>query len=338
MVYVLCLSFSDFRMETMNKVYPLINKLRKKIKQSSGCSYLYNYFDDLVHELDSLERDEISEDLSMAIESLIEDYAIDCEYNTFGSANWVRYSARCFYCADYLTRYLPEPLQNKKVAFLNLYFISLTEAGVAPILPKEIIDKYITIGLKSKAPCKIYDNLIKKAIRESERFRVWDANDVGLALSYLQSADGLLRTYISNYSDYTFLKQWVPILNTKRLANIWYEYPDSANYRHSNIYTREAISKYLDEMLDIHLSIIELWYSNNPQEMIDKLDMEDLIEALEVCDDEDFEKILRHVVTLPYNNKVERILEHFTNDDESWVANLSFNLLKSYNLQTILKP
>lgn len=314
----------------MNNVILLINKLRKKIKSSSGCSYLYEYFDDLVCELDSIGKYKIPQDVSIALLSLIQDYVADCMYNTYGSANWVRYSARCFYCADYLTRYLQEPLQQMADASLSDYFIRLTKAMVAPVLPQEVIDKYIEKRIKSKTPDEIYDQLIRIAIGESNTYRIWDANEVNLALEYLRSANRLIHQYINLFSDYTSLKDWVPLLNTKHLVKIWYEYPDSANYRHSGQYTRDAVSEYLDEMLDIHLSIIELWYSNNPQEMIDKLELGDLIEALEVYEDEDFEKTLRHMVTLPYSNKVKGILEHFTHDDESWVVNLSINLLKSY--------
>ncbi len=317
------------KMKEMNKVYLIIEKLRKKIKSSSGCSYLYNYFDELVRELDLIGKDGISHNMSMALQSLIEDYAADSLYNTHSSANWGRYSARCFYCADYLTRYLEGTLLQEADVSLNVYFARLIEAGVAPILPNEIIDKYIEVEIKSKKTQDVYDTLIKKAIGGSQMYRTWDANEVNLALVYLRSASRLITQYISLYSDYTLLKEWVPLLNTKRLVNIWYEYPDSANYRHSGRYTREAVSKYLDEMLSLHLSIIKLWYSINPQEMIDRLELEDLIEILEVCDDEDFEKTLRHVVSLPYTNKIESVLEHFTHD-EAWVVNLSSNLLENY--------
>ena len=316
-------------METIH-LYTLINKLRKRIKYSPGCDYLYGYFNDLVHELDLLEKDKMPVEMLRAIEQLIGDYAADCIYNTFASANWVRYSARCFYCADYLTRYLDEHLLQQTDVYLTEYFMCLTNAGVAPVLPKEIIDKYIEKEIKSKTPREIYDKLVNKAIDGCQTYRIWDANEVNLALEYLRSASRLITQYISLYSDYTLLKDWIPLMNIKRSVNIWYEYPDSANYRHSGRYTREAVSKYLDEMLDILLSIIDLWYSNNPQELIDKLYLEDIIEMLEVYEDEGFVKILRYMVTLPYSNKVERILEHFTHDDEPWVSNLSRNLLICY--------
>jgi len=314
----------------MNEVINKIGRLRKKIWKSSGCSYLYSYFDELVHELDLIEKDKIPTEVSTELRSLIRDYAADSIYNTHSSANWVRYSARCFFCADHLTKYLTEPLQQTAITFLEEYFQRLTEAGVAPVLPNDVLVKWINIGKNSKAPIELYDILIKKAIGGGNRFRLWNSSEVGLALQYLRSLDCLIHRYISLFSDYTLLKVWVPSMNTTKLADIWYDYPDSHDFRHSGRYTREAVSKYLDEMLDIHLSIIELWYWNNPMEMIEELPLDDLIEALEVYDDDPFEKTLRHMVTLPHHEKVEKVLEHFAADDESWIVNLSRNLLNSY--------
>lgn len=317
-------------MGIMNEVINIIGGLKKKIRNSSGCSYLYSYFDDLVHELDLFEKNKIPTEVLMELLSLIRDYAADSIYDTHSSANWVRYSARCFYCADYLMKYLTDPLQQTAITSLEEYFHRLTEAGVAPVLPNDVVVKYIEIGKKSNAPIELYDYLIKKAIDGGKRFRLWNASEVGLALQYLRSVDWLIHQYISIFSDCTMLKVWVPLMNTTKLADVWYEYPDSHEYRHFDRYARAAVSRYLDEMLDIHLSIIELWYWNNPQEMIDELPLDDLIEALEVYDDDEFEKTLRHMVTLPYHEKIEKILDHFTDDDEHWIVNLSINLLNNY--------
>ena len=314
-------------------IVSMIEKLRKRIRQSSGCGYLYHYFDDLVRELESLEKDKMPTEVSTALQSLIQDYAADCIYNTHSSANWVRYSARCFYCADYLMRYLPEPLRQTMESSLNGYFLRLTKAGVAPVLPEDVLDKYIEMNLKTKVALEVYDNLIKQAIDGSNRFRIWDDGEVGLALLYLRSVSRLIHQYISIHQDYTMLKVWVPLLRTKWLAKVWYEYPDGRYYCRADRYIIEAVSRYLDEMLEIHLSIIGLWYWNSPQEMIENLELDDLIEVLEVSDDEEFEKTLRHMVTLPFNDKVERILEHFTHDDESWIVDLSFSLLEKYKLK-----
>ena len=62
----------------------------------------------------------------------------------------------------------------------------------------------------------------------------------------------------------------------------------------------------------------------------DTLPLNDLIEILEVEEDDEFTKILNHMVTFPYNDKVEGILKHFEHDDEQWIVDLSIQLLSRY--------
>ena len=64
--------------------------------------------------------------------------------------------------------------------------------------------------------------------------------------------------------------------------------------------------------------------------MINTYSQKELIEILEVTDDDEFEKILRHAVTLPVNDKIKNVLEHFTKDDESHVISLAYELLRNY--------
>lgn len=84
-------------------------------------------------------------------------------------------------------------------------------------------------------------------------------------------------------------------------------------------------------MLDIHLKLISDWYRQNPQELISTFSQEAQIEILEVIDDDEFEKILRHAVTLPVNDKIKSILEHFIKDDESHIVCLACELLQNYD-------
>ena len=127
------------------------------------------------------------------------------------------------------------------------------------------------------------------------------------------------------------LKVWIPLLNSVRLADFWYKYPDSPNYNHTGSREREFIVKCSDELLDIHLRLFSEWYWQNPQELIDNYTQRDIIEILEVLDDEDFERILRHAVTLPVNDKIKSILEHFIKDDESHIVCLACELLQNYD-------
>lgn len=318
----------------MNNTINKIRKVKKRIKTSPGCKYLYSQFDDLVKDLNSFMVGELPEEVSAELCSLIHDYAHDSTYNTYASANWVRYSARCFYCADFLVHFLTEPSQKVAEELLNGVFLKLVEYRIAPIIQQDTLTKYIERNISPAKPIDLYDNLIRIAINEKLRCRLWCASEVSLSLSYNQSICWLIQRYVKTYSDYSRLKIWIPLLNTKELAKIWYEYPDSANYKHSGEYTREYVERCLDNILEIHLSLIKLWYWYNSQEMLDVLSLEDLIEALEVYDDDDFEKILRHMVTLPFNEKVYGILKHFTNDDESWIINLSNELLCQYGNET----
>lgn len=311
----------------MSIIIPTINRISKKIKTSSGYSYLYKYFDELVEMLQATETLSSSEIASLR--GLIQDYAADSIYNNYASANWMRYSARCFYCADYLVRFLgTKPYQDGMESLLNSYFKDLVEHGVAPIIPQETLDKYI--DKNSEDFRKLYDTLIKKANDECGKCRYWQGNDISLARAYTKSIDRLIRYYIKRYEDKTVLKEWIPILNTVRLADFWYEYPDSANYKHTRPYERQFIEECSDEMLEIHLKLISEWYWLNPQELINTYSQEELIEILEVTDDDEFEKILRHAVTLPKNDKTKGVLEHFIEDDETHIARLARELLLHY--------
>ena len=79
---------------------------------------------------------------------------------------------------------------------------------------------------------------------------------------------------------------------------------------------------------EIHLGLISEWYWRNPQELTSTYSQEELIEILEVTGDNEFEKILRHAVTLPVNDKIKNVLEHFIEDDESHIVSLACELLK----------
>ena len=311
----------------MSNIILTINRISKKINKSSGCSYLYKYFDELVEMLQDAETLSASEIASLR--GLIQDYAADSIYNNYASANWMRYSARCFYCADYLVRFIGnQPNQEGMENLLNLYFKDLVNHGVAPIISQEILDKYI--DKNSENTRELYANLIKKANDECEKCRYWQGNDISLARAYTKSVDRLIRNYIKRCEDVTVLKEWIPLLNTVRLADFWYKYPDSANYNHTRPRERQFIEECSDEMLEIHLRLISEWYWLNPLEVISTYSQKELIEILEVTDDDEFEKILRHAVTLPQNDKIKNVLEHFIDDDETHIVSLARELLQNY--------
>lgn len=312
----------------MSNITIAINRISRKIEKSSGYSYLYEYFDELV---EMLKNAETLDTLELAsLRGLIQDYASESIYNNYASANWMRYSARCFYCGDLLIQFLSNPAERDGMeGFLNSYFNDLVEHGVAPIIQQETLDKYI--AKNADDPRKLYSTLVKKANDECGKCRYWQGNDISLALSYTNSVERIIRDYIQKYDDMTVLKEWIPLLNTVRLADFWYKYPDSANYDHTWPREREFIVKCSDEMLDIHLRLISEWYWQNPQELIDTYKQREIIETLEVTEDDEFEKILRHAVTLPVNEKVKGVFEHFVEDDECHIVRLARELLQNYD-------
>lgn len=314
----------------MSDLMTLIKRITKKINNSSGCSYLYRYFDELIAFLDSIPREKLTEEELDGLADLISDFAYESTYNNFASANWMRYSARSFYCADYLIRYLPDKQQDAQMRYLNLYFLDLMESGVAPIIQQEVFDKYFQANLAQDNKTELYGKMISKAMSECLRCRLRRAEEVTLAHRYTEAADRILRDYITRYNDLSPLRDWIPMFRTQYFADFWYEYPDSLNYTYSSAYERQVVQESMDEMLDIHLRLHYLWYSHNANEMIDSLSSDYLIDILEVYHDNEFGKTLRHMASLTFNEKVKQILEHFADDDEYAVSRLSRQLLENY--------
>lgn len=314
----------------MSDLMTLVKRITKKIKNSSGCSYLYRYFDELIAFLDSIPREKLTEEELDGLADLISDFAYESIYNNFASANWMRYSARSFYCADYLIRYLPDKQQDAQMRYLNLYFLDLMESGVAPIIQQEVFDKYFQANLAQDNKIELYGKIINRAMSECLRCRLRRAEEVTLAHSYTEAADRILRDYITRYNDLSPLRDWIPMFRTQYFADFWYEYPGSENYAYSSDYERRVVQKSMDTILDINLKLHYLWYSHNANEMISNLSSDYLIDILEVYDDNEFEKTLRHMASLTFNEKVKQILEHFADDDEYAVSRLSRQLLENY--------
>lgn len=312
----------------MDKLLIVINRLRRNIRNSPGCEYLYSRFDDLVEMLES--KMKLTDQESVLLSELIRDYAVDSRYNNYTSPNWMRYSAICFYCADRLAKYMVGIHKVSIQKMLNRYFFELIDSRVAPIVQQEVLYKYLQMHAIPSNSQKLYGVLISKAIDECSICRYWKEDDVSLAWTYTQSAYSLVMDYLKIHSDYSVLKEWIPLFDTVALANYWYEYPDSCNYNHTRPCERQRIIEILDKMLDIHLKLLSFWYWHSPQELVDTLSLNYLIEILEVEEDEEFTKILHHMVTLPKNEKVEGILKHFEHDDELWIVELSKRLLDHY--------
>lgn len=144
----------------------------------------------------------------------------------------------------------------------------------------------------------------------------------------------MIMDYISKFDDTSCLKEWIPRLDTPRLANIWSKFPDDIirnQSRHQHMI--ERIENYLDKSLELHLRLWDSWFKVNPKEVLDHNDAEILIEVLEVSEDDSFIEIMNKLIEIPYNDKGLKILIHFKNDDEDWIVRFSNNLLYKYETE-----
>lgn len=314
----------------MSDITIQIAKIRTRIRKSSGCSYLYKYFDELVESLNQRKK-ELSKNESSELTNLIEDFAQDSRYNNYASANWMRYSARCFYCADILVKYIPNDKERTAEEYLlNQYFLELVENGVAPIISQETFDKYLLRNIEIGSVKGLYNQIIRTAISECYKCRLRIGNEISLALAYTKAVDKLIRDYVEKYNDYSMLKEWFPSMRTKSIANFCYEYPDSTNFYHTRTHESNVVIETSDKILDVHLKLLSMWYWHNPLEVLDNLPIDDFIEVLEFSEDSEFEKILKNLISLPFDKRVEHVLKHFCSDDEIWVVKLSNDLLQQY--------
>lgn len=318
----------------MDNLIKHINSLYNKIHNSSGCNYLYSDFDELVNELE-IKKDKLTIDGVMSLIFLIRNLVSETRYNNC-SVN----SARSFYCADYLIRYLPKDWKSRTELVLNYLFRELIKGEVAAIIPKEVFNKYLDKNLTDENYANYYDTILTNTILASIRGMTWSDNEMSLALSHTEAASRLIKDYIEKYNDYSYLKKWIPLLKTRYLADVLYEYLNCKKRRYANWYVEDPMEEILAKMLNIHLELLNLWAWHNPEEMINSFSQEELIEILEFYDDKELENTVKHLLTIPLNEKIKGGSEHYINDDEKWVVRLSQILLKTYKayaLETSIK-
>ena len=86
----------------------------------------------------------------------------------------------------------------------------------------------------------------------------------------------------------------------------------------------EGITRYCPVLDALNLSTL------SDEELLDEA-LGSCVIDIEEDDDDEFEKILRHAVTLPVNDKIKNILEHFIEDDETYIVCLARELLQNYD-------
>ena len=314
----------------MSEVLNQIAKVSTKIERSPNCGYLYQYFDELVALLETNKVEGLSQVVTRRLKGLIQDMASESTYNNFASANWMRYSARSFYCADYLVRYLPEDQHEFFYSYLNGFFVDLMETGVAPIIEKDVFERYYKMNFAEGDLVKTYDKLIVKAVDECNKSRLWSADEVSLALDYTKSIDRMIRAYVKQSGDYSMLKEWVPKLRISHVTKYRNGYPDSTWYGHAGKIEREVVMTSLNKMVQTQGYLYSLWYWRSPEELIDTLSIEELRDTFEAFDDRMFDDILCNMAELPYSCKVKDLLVHFAGHNDRVTAGLARQLLDSY--------
>ncbi len=317
----------------MNETLKLsLQRIRRKIDKSSGYGYLYHYFDNMVKLLKEWQLSNPNDEDNDELINTIFKYKSECDYCKYNSPGWFKYAARCFYCADYLVQFignksLHDCLENE----LSSTFDMLIDSESISFVEDSLFDKYC---LKEHNGTSVRDNYIRainKAIYTAHLHHPLKSDVEHMAYCGCKFAYKRVLKYIEKYEDFSYLKKWIPGLSTPHLADIWYRFPEHYIHdqsRHSHMIA--SIERYLNDSLELHLKLWELWYDHDREEILEVVDSDTLIEVLEVLDDVPFNRLLNGLAQFPANEKVITILEHFTHDDEVWVVNLSRELLKSH--------
>lgn len=310
-----------------------LRKMRKRIDTSSGCGYLYHHFDDLVKELEIwTERNPQDENVEELIET-IEAFSCECGFCTRYTYGWQQYAARSLYCADYLLKFVKDASKRNQLEdMLLIKFDRIMDSGAIIFVEGKLLQKYL---LHEAGKCnhqRNYQRIIKQATESACSHHPVEEDVEYVAFKSSKLASQWIREYLDRFGDYSLLKKWIPAMDTVRLADIWYNFPDRHIRSRAPRFVRmiESIEKYLDDSLEIHLQLWNLWFEHDKQEVLETVRAEDLIEILEVTEDKDFCRIMNELVKIPGNEKVREIMEHFAEDDEDWIVSLSKRLLRMY--------
>lgn len=318
----------------MNKELKMtLQRIRKKIDNSSGCGYLYHHFDNMCSLLDEWKNTEPNDlDIQELIETL-ESYSYECRYcNYNNSLGWLKYSARSFYCADYLLKFIPDSCKSNLQYSLQLDFDCLMDSEAISFVDKELFDKYFYNVSNDSVLKERFYCVLKNSVHTASMHHPVEEDVEYMAYRGCKFSYDMIIEYIRRFDDHSRLKEWISRMNTPVLANIWYKFPDDiirnqSGHRHMI----ERIEGYLDNSLELHLKLWDLWFKVNPKEVLDYNNAETLIDVLEVSEDESFIGVLNKLAESSDNQKVRQILLHFKDDDEDWIVKLSNSLIKRFD-------
>lgn len=310
--------------DMVNDINILLKSFRNEIDSSSGHGFLYQYFEDMDKNLKIWHKthydDTVNRELLFTIGKLCEESRY-CKYATPG---WAMYAARCFYCADHLARYLSSD-SNRQITenYLFQCFRRMIHSHSILFTDMDLIRKYVELEINKHSSKQMYVTIINSVVNKTSMHNPAKITIEYMAFKGSKYAHDLILEYIQKYSDYSWLKYWIPELYTDEVYNIWNNYPDKYIRNQTGMKdTIQQVEKYLEDSMDLHFKLWELWWKYNPKEVVEECESEQLINVLEAIDDESFRNISNSAVTIP-SDKVKYILEYFSNDSESWVRNFS---------------
>lgn len=206
------------------------------------------------------------------------------------------------------------------------------DSGAIIFVKDQLLQKYLLHEARSYNIQCNYQRIIKRAVKSAASHHPVESDVEYVAYRSSKLASQWITEYINRFGDYSLLKNWIPDMRTLWLADIWYSFPDRyIRDRSGRCKNRiERIEKYLDDSLEIHLHLWNLWFEHEKLEILETVSAKDLIGILEVTENDDFCRIVNELVKVSKNDKVREILEHFSDDEEYWIASLSKRLLQAY--------
>lgn len=240
----------------ISAIVKLIERIEDKVWKS-GCRYLYDDYDELMTLLNTVGRENLTAKEVASLRGLVSKYAYESVYDNSSMVSWTWYSVRAFYCADSLVGYLPEKNHEFFYGLLNQCFLELVQNGRAPIIEREMLERYLQMNITDDNYKDLYSKLILKSAREIHMSRLWKPDENELAYAYVKTCTHIIRDYLARYKDRSVLKEWLPMFDVVRVEDSWRRYPESTDFEDASESTRKAVDDRLYKMMNM-IALIDI--------------------------------------------------------------------------------
>lgn len=297
------------------RLVELLRKLRKRINNDKGHSFLYSTYGDIVkylqnNDIKSITSEEKTE-FNATIELLI--------YESKSYFHYRLYSLRCYQCANELRSMTEIMGYSKDIALLeqlhyeNHFDIFVYTSEFKVYLENLQRERQYEIILT--AICNIFktSNLGRRP-RDS-----WTERE----LHYLvKMGYELFVWYLKRTEDFESFPRVCEGVYIQSLQGI------SESYQRNN-YCGEDVAG-LNQSIDYFLSIYLLWSEKNPDSFVECLNDSFVHNLLELYEDDRFFKILTSISKVR-NEKVLGLLSYYTDDDEIHIRSRVREIIGSMN-------